>query len=55
MNEAFARLSFSSNPMQSAVMTAADYAFEEGFLGKEKPDLKDLFALNFYTKAVNKK
>ncbi len=43
----FARIQFTSDPMEFSVRESADRAFAVGYLGKNKPDLKNLYDLSF--------
>ncbi len=44
IDSSYSMLSVVNDPMGKAVLKSADFAFEEGFLGKTRPDLKGLFA-----------
>jgi NitT/TauT family transport system substrate-binding protein len=45
INEAFSRLNITYDPVSSSLRTYADWAFELGFLGGTKPDLRHLYSL----------
>ena len=49
---AFANVDFTHEPLESSLFTQADYAFELGFLGKDKPDLKDIYDLRILNEAL---
>ncbi len=42
LDDAFSRLEVTYDPLPKTILTAADHAFELGFLGNTKPDLKSL-------------
>jgi NitT/TauT family transport system substrate-binding protein len=46
LDQAFANLNITYDPLTSALYKAADQAFALGFLGKSKPDLKNLYQLS---------
>ena len=45
LNDAFARLSITYDPVSASLRTYADWAFELGFLGATRPDLGHLYSL----------
>ena len=45
LEEAFSRLQVTYDPLHSALTTAAQQAFEDGFLGRQMPDLSNLYDL----------
>jgi NitT/TauT family transport system substrate-binding protein len=51
LEDAFSRTLITYDPIQSSLFTSADWAFEAGFLGKEKPDLSSIYDLS-HLKAV---
>jgi NitT/TauT family transport system substrate-binding protein len=46
LDDSFTRLEVTYDPLRSSLLGAADSAFELGFLGKEKPNLGGIYALN---------
>ncbi|HRY36982.1 MAG TPA: ABC transporter substrate-binding protein [Candidatus Magasanikbacteria bacterium] len=53
LNEAWTMFDFTFLPLQETVFEFADWAYVEGFLGKNKPDLKELYDLNYLDYAAN--
>ena len=51
LDDAFSRTMITYDPIQSSLFTSADWAYEAGFLGSEKPDLASIYDLS-YLKAV---
>lgn len=51
LNQSFARLEFTVDPMTSEVLRSAGHAQEIGFLGRSKIDLDELYDLSFLKKA----
>jgi NitT/TauT family transport system substrate-binding protein len=51
LEDAFSRTLITYDPIQSSLFTSADWAYEAGFLGTEKPDLSSIYDLS-YLKAV---
>lgn len=47
LDEAFSRTLITYDPIQSSLFTSADWAYEAGFLGKEKPDLSSIYDLSY--------
>lgn len=47
----FARIQFTTDPMEFSVRESAQRAFEIGYLGGNQPDLKKLYELSFLAKA----
>lgn len=45
LDEAFSRMQITYDPLRSALTTAAQQAFDGGFLGRHKPDLSGLYDL----------
>ena len=43
LDEAFSRMQVTYNPLRGALLTAAKQAFDDGFLGRQMPDLSGLF------------
>lgn len=53
LDDAFSRTLITYDPIQRSLFTSADWAYEAGFLGTEKPDLASIYDLS-YLKAVLK-
>ncbi len=45
LDDAFTRLDVTYDPVRRSLLGAADSAFELGFLGRERPDLRGIYAL----------
>ncbi len=45
LNEAFSRLQVTYDPLHAALSSAAQQAFDDGFLGRQMPDLSNLYDL----------
>lgn len=45
LEEAFSRMQVTYDPLRGALLTAAKQAFDDGFLGRQMPDLSGLFDL----------
>jgi NitT/TauT family transport system substrate-binding protein len=54
LKEAWGMLNFTVDPIKSSVMTFADWAFEQGFLGESKPDLGNIYDLSILNEITNK-
>lgn len=52
LNEAFSRLLITYDPLHAALNTAAQQAFEDGFLGKQMPDLSRLYDLTLLNQTL---
>jgi len=52
IDAAFANVEFTHDPLEATLFQQADYAFDLGFLGKEKPDLKGIFDLSILKEAL---
>lgn len=46
LDDAFSRTLITYDPIKSSLFTSADWAFEAGFLGTEKPDLTSIYDLS---------
>jgi sulfonate transport system substrate-binding protein len=55
LNEAFSRLQPTYDPLHSALNTAAQQAFEDGFLGRQMPDLSRLYDLTLLNEVLAEK
>jgi len=47
LDDAFSRTLITYDPIQSSLFTSADWAYEAGFLGTEKPDLSSIYDLSY--------
>ena len=52
LDEAFSRLQVTYDPLSSSLMSAAKAAFEAGFMGKEMPDLKNIYDLTILNEVL---
>jgi NitT/TauT family transport system substrate-binding protein len=55
LNEAFSRLQVTYDPLHDALNTAAQQAFEDGFLGRQMPDLSGLYDLTLLNQVLAEK
>lgn len=55
LDEAFSRLQVTYDPLQQALNTAARQAFEDGFLGRQMPDLSHLYDLTLLNEVLAEK
>lgn len=55
LNEAFSRLQPTYDPLHTALNTAAQQAFEDGFLGRQMPDLSGLYDLTLLNEILGEK
>src|SRR5579871_343356 len=55
LDEAFSRLQITSDPLHSALSTAAQQAFDDGFLGRQMPDLSGLYDLSLLNQVLAEK
>jgi len=55
LDESFSRLQVTYDPIRSSVLTSAKSAFDEGFLGRQMPDLSGLFDLGILNKVLKGK
>ena len=55
LEEAFSRLQITYDPLHTALMTAAQQAFEDGFLGRQMPDLTRLYDLTLLNEVLAEK
>ena len=55
LNEAFSRLQPTYDPLHAALNTAAQQAFEDGFLGRQMPDLSGLYDLTLLNEVLAEK
>jgi len=55
LDEAFSRIKITYDPIRKSLFTSAQQAFEQGFLGKEKPDLSGIYALDILNEILKEK
>jgi len=55
LDEAFSRMQVTYDPLHSALMTAARQAFDDGFLGRNMPDLAHLYDLSLLNQVLAEK
>jgi NitT/TauT family transport system substrate-binding protein len=55
LDEAFARLQVTYDPLRSSLLTAAKSAFDAGFLGRQMPDLSRLYDLTLLNQVLAEK
>ena len=55
LDEAFSRLEVTSDPLHAALDTAAQQAFQDGFLGRQMPDLSNLYDLTLMNQVFTEK
>jgi len=55
LDMSFSRLKVTYDPIQSSLFTSAKWAFNEGFLGKEFPDLSGIYDLSVLNEVLKEK
>lgn len=55
LDEAFSRMQVTYDPLHSALTTAAQQAFDDGFLGRQMPDLSNLYDLTLLNQVLKEK
>jgi NitT/TauT family transport system substrate-binding protein len=55
LDEAFARMQVTYDPLHAALTTAAQQAFDDGFLGRQMPDLSNLYDLSLLNQVLTEK
>lgn len=55
LDEAYSRLQITYDPLHTALNTAAQQAFEDGFLGRQIPDLSNLYDLTLLNQVLAEK
>jgi NitT/TauT family transport system substrate-binding protein len=55
LDEAFSRIQVTYDPLHNALTTAAHQAFEDGFLGRQMPDLSGLYDLSLLNQVLAEK
>ena len=55
LDEAFSRMQVTYDPLHNALTTAAQQAFDDGFLGRQMPDLSALYDLSLLNQVLAEK
>jgi NitT/TauT family transport system substrate-binding protein len=55
LDDSFARLELTYDPLRSSLLKSAESAYEAGFLGKQKPDLSGLYDLELLNRVLVEK
>jgi sulfonate transport system substrate-binding protein len=55
LNDAFGRLEVTCDPLRAAFLKAAQSAFDAGFLGRQMPDLSNMFDLKLLNQVLTEK
>jgi len=55
VDSSFARLKVTYDPIRNSLIKSANGAFEQGFLGKKMPDLKDIYDLKILNQVLSEK
>ena len=55
LNESFSRVEVLVDPLKSSLLKSADDAFAQGFLGKDKPNLDNLYDLKLLNQVLTEK
>jgi NitT/TauT family transport system substrate-binding protein len=55
LDEAFGRMEITYDPIRSSLLSSAHSAYEDGFLGKQMPDLSGLYDLDFLNQVLAEK
>lgn len=55
LNDAFGRMTPTYDPLRASLMTAAKSAFDAGFLGRQMPDLSNLYDLSLLNQVLAEK
>jgi NitT/TauT family transport system substrate-binding protein len=55
LEEAFSRMQVTYDPLRSALTSAAQQAFDDGFLGRQMPDLSGLYDLSLLNQVLTEK
>jgi sulfonate transport system substrate-binding protein len=55
LDESFKRVDITYDPIASSLFKSARWAFEQGFLGKEQPDLSNIYDLTLLNEALKEK
>jgi NitT/TauT family transport system substrate-binding protein len=52
LDSSFTRLKVTYDPIKSSLFTSTEWAFQQGFLGKEKPDLSGIYDLKILNEVL---
>lgn len=55
LDSSFARLQVTYDPVKNSLFTSAEWAFEQGFLGENKPDLSGIYDLQILNEVLKEK
>ncbi len=55
LDESFSRLEVTCDPIRSSLLTSAQWSFDAGFLGRERPDLAGLYDLSLLNEVLREK
>jgi len=55
LEEAFGRLQVTYDPLRSSLLSSAKSAFDAGFLGRQMPDLSNLYELSLLKQVLSEK
>lgn len=55
LDEAFSRMTATYDPLRGSLMNAAKSAFEAGYLGRQMPDLSNLYDLSLLNQVLAEK
>jgi len=55
LDEAFGRLQVTYDPLRASLLSSAKSAFDAGFLGRQKPDLSNLYDLSLLNQVLSEK
>lgn len=55
LNDSISRLQVTYDPIRSSLFTSARWAFEAGFLGRQRPDLSGIYDLSILNEVLNEK
>jgi NitT/TauT family transport system substrate-binding protein len=55
LDEAFSRLQVTYDPIRTSLLTSAQQAYDAGFLGRERPDLSNLYDLSLLNQVLEEK
>ena len=55
LDEAFSRMQVTYDPLHTALTSAAQQAFDDGFLGRQMPDLSNLYDLSLLNQVLAEK
>ncbi len=55
LDDAFGRMEVTYDPIRASLFTSAQWAFEAGFLGRERPDLSGIYDLSILNEVLKEK